>query len=107
VTEFKLELDVPESWIASLRAIHDGTGATTSPVSQIADQIEAQLPVKEPRAFGSVVRASVADAVGRVLLVRTLEDARPIKEWCLGIARYEWSDLRNPEVVRDGLGEPS
>jgi hypothetical protein len=74
---------------------------------RIAQALEAQMPVREPRAFGSVVRASIDDAIGRVLVVRTLEDARPIKEWCLGIARYEWSDLRHPEVVRDGLGEPS
>lgn len=103
MTEFKIDLTE-----AQARRLIDYLSATSGVVDKrIAQSLEAQLPVREPRAFGSVVRASVADAVGRRLLVRTLEDARPVKEWCLGIERYEWSDLRNPEVVRVGLGDPS
>lgn len=43
MTEIKLTLDAPLSWVAALRAHHETTGAVVSPLSQLADRIEAQV----------------------------------------------------------------
>ena len=50
MTEIKLNLEAPATWLHHLRAMHDETGTSSSPLSQLADQIEEQIKpaVEEP-----------------------------------------------------------
>lgn len=71
---------------------------------QIAASIEEQVKpvVKEPTELFSVIRAS--DMEGRTFnAVRVYEGAK--KPWNSGAAWYGWWELKDPEVLRVGIGE--
>jgi hypothetical protein len=74
-------------------------------VQELADSIEEQVKpiVKDPEAFGSIVRAGYDEHTDRVLWVRTPRGW--YAETDHGYHAY-FAGLHEPEVLRVGIGEP-
>ena len=69
----------------------------------LLEQVEAQLPkpaVEEPTEFGSIVRAPWSSK--KLLWFKAADNSW----WSESGVATAWSQLRNPEVLRVGVGEP-
>jgi hypothetical protein len=81
-------------------------GSVRHTLEDLLAQIEEQMPkpaVPEPKAFGSIVRASIG-ALEDVLWQRTPMNGKHYWESETGAVEV-WSELTDVEVLRVGLGE--